>query len=144
MFKCSCKPGLAQVLTDLLDFEHFAVRSRRADQVYGGQHDTCGYFIGLTVRQATLSHCWAQGVFLGVSAQLSSSADATGVNEGQEGKPRGIMGDPNRVIKADDFVIFISSTSNPRTSTYAADKINFANKVLLMDFPSLSISSIDR
>ena len=136
MFKCSTKPGLSQVLTNLLDFEHSAIRSRRASQLRGGRTNRLGFAVGLTMREAMLTNRWCDGILIGCddttinSSRQSAKSNQSGhyslrgsfqmPNGGQD--TRGIVGDPDRVIQADDTLIFVSPTSNPSAAGPHADR----------------------
>ena len=136
MFKCTTKPGLSNVLTDLLDFEHAAIRSRRASQLRGGPNNALGFFVGKTMREAMLEHRWCNGILIGCDGSLQkeksslvgsdmmlSQYDARGSFLMPSGSNTcGIVGVPSKTIMEDDTLIFVSRTSNPSSVGPNADR----------------------
>ena len=66
MFWCSTKPGLSHVLLNILNFEEHAIRCRPAHQLRAGKNNRQGGLIGLSVKQAILSHGWSGSIMMGV------------------------------------------------------------------------------
>ena len=117
MFKCPSKPGLSRVLSEILDFSGCAIRCREASQVYGGEINELGFFVGKTFREATLCHCWEDGSVIGIDDRELRGWDEWGFDAQKGGRVQGITAHPNRVILADDWIIFVSRTSNPQAAT---------------------------
>jgi hypothetical protein len=62
-------------------------------------------------------HYWADGIVIGCDdATLNVDLNCKTVS----GSP-GIVTSPDRVIKADDFLVFVSAKSTPSVSTLSAD-----------------------
>jgi hypothetical protein len=97
------------VLLHILNFEGEAIRCRPARELKAGPRDERGWLIGKPLRTALMCHGWANGVVIGVDdSTLNYQVSGTVKNS------PGIVADPLRRIKPDDFVIFISDNSKPR------------------------------
>ena len=100
MFSCAVTPGLSKVLLELINFEGPALRARDAPQLRGGPDGAVGGLVGLTMRAA--SAMWLDGILVGVGDAVVTA-----------GAGGGFAGDPERVIRASDRLLFVSSGSHP-------------------------------
>ena len=115
LFFCANRPGLSRVLLSLLDFDGIAIRTRRCSQCVGGPRGQKGGLVGKTLGEAYLCHGWSNAMLIGVddfAMHISLEPIA--------GSP-GICGDPDRVLKDDDNLVFVSRSSTPKTSANLAN-----------------------
>ena len=131
MFRCAAQPGLSRVLMSIMDFHGVAIRTRSAKQTCGGPDNEIGWMIGKTVQECLLGHCWEKGsLMIGVDDEKRQMwDDNTGSKSYAMKDAPGVMGDPQRVIKDSDHIIFLSHTSNPQAFN-AADYVPAGEKLL--------------
>jgi hypothetical protein len=109
------------VLLEMLNFQGTAMRTRRPKELRGGPQQKLGWFVGKSMKEAMLNHGWANSVLIGCDdSHLNCPHD----NSVFKDCP-GMVADPSRLIQPDDFLIFVSKTSNPQPSFAAADRKNF-------------------
>jgi len=113
LFYCAAKPGLSRLIIGLLNFEGQALRCRPSWQIKAGPNNEANWCAGKTVREAMLHNCWGNATMVGCDDRLQEENTNDGFGQG-------IAADPNYVIKTDDIIIFISTTSSPSVSEEAA------------------------
>lgn len=117
MFKCAAQPGLSRVLLSIMDFSKASIRTRSALETHAGPNNEKGWMVNKTVEECLLDHCWEHGsIMIGVDDALKNEFDHADDKDGYNspGAP-GIMSDPQRRIRNDDQIIFLSRTSNPQS-----------------------------
>jgi len=103
MFMCASSPGLSRILLSLLDFDGPALRCRSAHELRAGKQNALGGLIGLTMQDAMVRNRWDGAVLIGVSSDDGTFGEI-------------MPGNPLRVIKHDDIVIFICESSMPKVT----------------------------
>ena len=106
MFSCASQPGLAKVLTSILNFEGTAIRRRKAQNLRSGPNNEFGDCIGKTFKD--IKEQFTLAIFIGLIRPTSNSS-----LEMKTGG-FGLCPDPNTIIQRDDLLIFIGPRSNPR------------------------------
>lgn len=123
LFFCASKPGLSRVLLSLYDFQGPAIRCRKPTELRAGPRNEIGWFIGRTMRECQLEHGWGNGIVIGCDNNQLNFFDEEGDDTGYGGEgAAGIVGDPRRVVAADDTIIFVSRTSMPSAGSTPADR----------------------
>jgi hypothetical protein len=115
LFNCALTPGLSQVFMNLLNFESTSIRSRQAGAFAAGPDHSVGWMVGRKVQECLLHHQWVDGIVLGFGDDKADffkgeerGADRTFVGD------YGLMGDPNRLVRTSDHVVFLSISSSPK------------------------------
>jgi len=120
MFFCAAKPGLSRVIMDVLDFQSASIRCRPAVTLRAGPNFEVGWCVGKTIREVLLSNCWDNAIALGCDDDVLNVFDGVHDTDGTYNTKHaaGIMGDPNRVVKDSDTIIFLSKTSTPQVDFF--------------------------
>jgi hypothetical protein len=112
LFYCAAKPGLSRIIMSILDFQSPCLRARPASWLRAGPSNTKGWCVGKTIREVLASNCWDNAICLGCDDNDLNIFDS--LNEEYNKKfPPGIMGEPERIVKETDVIIFLSSSSTP-------------------------------
>mmetsp|Transcript_13606 Transcript_13606/g.27862 ORF Transcript_13606/g.27862 Transcript_13606/m.27862 type:complete len:1028 (-) Transcript_13606:78-3161(-) len=125
LFKSSSHPGLVNVLMQIMGFEGKAIKCRSAHELRAGPDNKEGWFVGKTMKVALLHHGWKNAQLIGSDDDKVGEFDFQGDADGLYNEPGspGIMGDPDRLVKASDTMIFICDSSTP---TFAGSSMEAA------------------
>ena len=114
LFWCTAKPGLAKVLSTIIDFESTAIRCRPAYMLELSETAKgTNRLVGKTMKQAITGARWWDGF----DSNNPRGVIIIGVDNGDPKNPGGVAPDPNYVIKENDNIIFLSSVSKSKPVT---------------------------
>lgn len=118
LFFCAAKPGLSRVIMDVLDFQTASLRCRSSITVKAGPNNEMGWCVGKTIKQVLLDNCWDNAICMGCDDDLYNVFDGDGDSDGTYNTKfaAGIMGDPDRIVKDTDMIIFLSESSTPKVT----------------------------
>jgi hypothetical protein len=115
LFYCAAKPGLSRIIMSLMDFQGASIRCRPAPWLRGGPNNQKGWCVGKTIREVLMDNCWDNAICIGCDDNRLNEFDGPGDTDetyNAQYAP-GVMGDPDRIVKASDVIMFVSTSSTP-------------------------------
>lgn len=115
MFLCASKPHMSRVVMTIMDFKETTFRLRAVNQTDAGPENKKGALVGLPFLDACRHCCFKRTVLVGVTntSVLTERRDGQLHLKGKDGELIGICPKPGYILREDDYLVFVSPTSNP-------------------------------